>query len=68
MGGVKVSTMAQDTSVDEEGETSELHEAVIDGKVEEVERLVKGGSDVDSKDEYVGLLLWFVSKKLICRV
>ena len=67
MGGVKVSTMAQDTSVDEEGEMSELHEAVIDGKVEEVERLVKGGSDVDSKDEYVRPSMCFGSK-LICRV
>jgi hypothetical protein len=65
MGGVKVSTMAQD-SVDEEGETSELHEAVIDGKVEEVERLIKGGSDVDPKDEYVRLSMCF-GRKLICR-
>jgi hypothetical protein len=66
MGGVKVSTMAQDTSVNEEGETSELHEAVIDGKVEEVERLVKGGGDVDSKDEYVRPSMCF-GRKLICR-
>jgi hypothetical protein len=66
MGGVKVSTMAQE-SVDEEGEMSELHEAVIDGKVEEVERLVKGGSDVDSKDQYVRPSMCF-GRKLICRV
>lgn len=60
MGGVKVSVMAQeeDTRGDEAG-TSELHEAVIDGRAEEVERLVKAGSSVDSKDEYVSLApLW----------
>lgn len=56
MGGVKVSVMAKEeaTPGDEVG-TSELHEAVIDGRAEEVERLVKAGSDVDSKDEYVSL-------------
>jgi len=54
MGGVKVSVMAQeeDSPGDEVG-TSELHEAVIDGRAEEVERLVKAGNSVDSKDEYV---------------
>jgi hypothetical protein len=52
MGGVKVSVMAQE-EVEGEGESSKLHEAVIDGRVEEVERLVKGGTSVDSKDEYV---------------
>lgn len=56
MGGVRVSMMAQEEGLGEEvGESSKLHEAVIDGKVEEVERLVKGGSNVDSKDEYVSL-------------
>lgn len=68
MGGVKVSMMAQDPSVDEGGETSELHEAVIDGKVEEVERLVKGGNDVNLKDEYASLFMFSVSRKLIYRV
>ena len=56
MGGVKVSVMAkaEDTRGDEAG-SSELHEAVIEGRAEEVERLVKAGRDVDSKDEYVSL-------------
>jgi hypothetical protein len=55
MGGMKVSMMAQDTSLDREGEASELHEAVIDGKAEEVERLVKSGISVDAVDIYVSL-------------
>ena len=50
LGGVKVSVMAQEEG---EGESSKLHEAVIDGKVEEVERLVRAGTSVDTKDEYV---------------
>ena len=62
MGGVKVSMMAQDSSVDEGAKASELHEAVIDGKVKEVERLVEGGNDVNSKDEYVCLDMCIVSE------
>jgi len=60
MGGVKVSVMAkEEDSLGNEAGSSELHEAVIDGRVEEVERLVKAGRDVDSKDDYVSLArLW----------
>jgi hypothetical protein len=62
MGGVRVSTMAPpEENQGAGGEVSKLHEAVLDGQVQEVERLLSGGAGVDSIDEYVSLgrsLLW----------
>jgi hypothetical protein len=53
IGGIRVSMMAQEEVP--AGASSELHDAVIEGRAEEVERLVKSGMDVDSRDNYVGL-------------
>jgi hypothetical protein len=52
MGGVKVSMMAPE-EIGGEGESSKLHEAVIDEKGDEIERIVKSGIGVNAKDEYV---------------
>lgn len=55
MGGVRVSMMAQEDQEEGSrvGETSKLHEAVLDGNVKEVERILAAGGVVDTRDEYV---------------
>lgn len=59
MGGVRVSTMAPpEEDQGGGGEISKLHEAVLDGKVQEVELLLSGGAGVDGIDEYVSLGRW----------
>lgn len=56
MGGVRVSTMAPPAEEGGEG-SSKLHDAVIDGDVKAVRRLLKEeGVSVDSRDEYVSTL------------
>jgi hypothetical protein len=56
MGGVRVSMMAQDEG-EGSGSTSKLHEAVLDGQIKEVERLLSAGAGVDSRDAYVSFCL-----------
>lgn len=58
MGGVRVSMMAsEEEKLGESSGTSGLHDAVIDGDQGRVRRIVKEGSDVNGRDEYVGSFL-----------